>query len=354
MAVVPVLLSGGVGSRLWPLSRAATPKQLQNLLGDSTMIQATAQRVDGLDDLALPIVVCGERHGDAIREQLTQIGQPPQIVIREPVGRNTAPAVLLAALAASPDDILLVLPADAVVLDVDGFRAALSTAIRAASAGFLVTFGVVPTRPETGYGYIRTGAAVAGEVDVIRVGAFVEMPVLVTARKYLEHGGYLWNSGMFVFQAGVVREEIARLAPAVFEAIVTSVPARLTGPDVRPTALFDATPSISFDHAVMESTDKAVVVPLEVGWSDVGSWATLWEIDDKDADGNVVRGDSVVHDVRNSYVRSDGRLVAVIGLEDVVVVDTGDAILVAARDRVQDVKAVVEHLAGRPEIDGPT
>lgn len=346
MHVVPVLLSGGVGSRLWPLSRAATPKQLQRLLGDSTMIQATAQRLRGLADLGPPVVVCGEEHGDTIRDQLGEIGIVPHVIIREPVGRNTAPAVLLAALACEPDDVMLVLPADHVVVDTEAFRAAVESAREAAVGGALVTFGVVPSRPETGYGYIRTSTDGATRP----VDAFVEKPDLATAQQYVSDGQHLWNSGMFAFRADVVIEEVRRFAPRVHETVLASVGGTVGAGDVRPAAEFDRCPSISFDHAVMERTDRAVVITLDVGWSDVGSWATLWEIEEKDGDDNVVRGDAVVHDVHHSYVRADGRLVAVIGLDDVVVVDTGDAVLVSARDRVQDVKAVVEHLAGRPEL----
>lgn len=311
------------------------------------MIQATAERVRGLADLGDPVVVCGEQHGDAIRSQLAEIGIHPQVVIREPVGRNTAPAVLLAALAAEPDDILLVLPADHVVVDVEAFRAVVDQARDVANRGALVTFGVVPTRPETGYGYIRT---TRDGVDR-PVQAFVEKPDLETAKRYVADGLHLWNSGMFAFRANVVIEEIHRFAPRVHAAVLASLEGTVESGDVRPGAAFDQSPSISFDHAVMERTDRAVVVALDVGWSDVGSWATLWDIEDKDAGNNVVRGDAVVLDVHGSYVRADGRLVAVIGLDDVVVVDTGDAVLVAARDRVQDVKAIVEHLAGRPELD---
>jgi mannose-1-phosphate guanylyltransferase/mannose-6-phosphate isomerase len=329
------------------LSRSATPKQLQRMLGDSTMIQATAERVAGIPDLGDPVVVCGEQHGDAIRAQLAEIGISPRVIIREPVGRNTAPAVLLAALACEPDDVLLVLPADHVVIDVDRFRSVIEVARRTAADGALVTFGVVPTRAETGYGYIRT----TGDGEVRPVDAFVEKPDLESARRYVADGRHFWNSGMFVFRADVVIHEIERYAPLVYSVVSQSVGGTVGGGDVRPAAVFDQSPSISFDHAVMERTDRAVVIGLDVGWSDVGSWATLWEIEEKDGNGNVVRGDAVVHDVHGSYVRSDGRLVAVIGLDDLVVVDTGDAVLVAARDRVQDVKAIVEHLAGRPELD---
>lgn len=348
MQIVPVLLSGGIGSRLWPLSRAATPKQLRSVLGDHTMIQATALRLAEMDGVVAPIVVCGASHGEPIRTQLAEIGVTPGTVVTEPAGRNTAAAVLLAALAAPDDAMLLVLPADHVVIDVAGFRAAVALAGTPVAAGALVTFGVVPTGPETGFGYIR-----ASDVDsaVRPVEAFVEKPDLPTAEGYVASGRYLWNSGMFAFRADVVRGEIERLAPDVYAAVVASVEGGLGADPVTPGPAFLDCPSISFDHAVMELTDRAVVIPLDVGWSDVGSWATLWEIDDKDANGNVVRGDAVVIDATNSYVRADGRLVAVIGLDDVVVVDTGDAVLVAARDRVQDVKAIVERLAGRPELD---
>jgi mannose-1-phosphate guanylyltransferase / mannose-6-phosphate isomerase len=348
MLIVPVLLSGGIGSRLWPLSRAATPKQLRSVLGRHTMVQATALRVAEMDGVTDPIVVCGASHGDPIRTQLGEIGVTPATVICEPVGRNTAAAVLLAALAAPDDAMLLVLPADHVVTDVAGFRDAVALAANPVSAGALVTFGVVPTGPETGFGYIRASDV---EAVVRPVEAFVEKPDLATAESYVASGRYLWNSGMFAFRADAVRAEIERLAPEVYAAVSASVEGGLDGEEVRPGPAFLECPSISFDHAVMEHTDRAVVIPLDVGWSDVGSWATLWEIDDKDGDGNVVRGDAVLIGSTNSYVRTDGRLVALIGLDDVVVVDTGDAVLVAARDRVQDVKAVVERLAGRPELD---
>jgi mannose-1-phosphate guanylyltransferase / mannose-6-phosphate isomerase len=348
MQIVPVLLSGGIGSRLWPLSRADTPKQLRSVLGDHTMIQATALRLADMDNVVAPIVVCGASHGEPIRSQLAEIGVTPSTVVCEPAGRNTAAAVLLAAVAAPDDAMLLVLPADHVVTDVAGFRAAVALAETPVAAGALVTFGVVPTGPETGFGYIR-----ASDTDsaVRPVEAFVEKPDRPTAEGYVASGRYLWNSGMFAFRADVVRNEIERLAPDVYSSVLASVEGGLDADPVRPGPAFLRCPSISFDHAIMEHTDRAVVIALDVGWSDVGSWATLWEIDEKDANGNVVRGDAVVLDATNSYVRADGRLVAVIGLDDVVVVDTGDAVLVAARDRVQDVKAIVERLAGRPELD---
>ncbi len=312
------------------------------------MIQATALRLFGMADVVDPIVVCGQSHGEPIRAQLAEIGVEPAAVVCEPAGRNTAAAVLLAALVAPDESMLLVLPADHVVLDVDGFQAAMALAQSPVEAGALVTFGVVPTGPETGFGYIR-----AAGVDAVArpVEAFVEKPDRATAEEYVASGRYLWNSGMFAFRADVVRAEIERLAPDVYTAVVASMEGGRDADPVRPGPSFLESPSISFDHAVMEHTDRAVVIPLDVGWSDVGSWATLWEIDDKDADGNVVRGDAVVIDSSNSYVRAGGRLVAVIGLDDVVVVDTGDAVLVAARDRVQDVKAIVDRLVGRPELD---
>jgi mannose-1-phosphate guanylyltransferase/mannose-6-phosphate isomerase len=297
------------------------------------------------------VVVCGARHVHPILRQLADVGVFPRLMVSEPVGRNTAPAVALAASLVDPDEMLLVLPADHVVTDVQEFRQVVATAIEPVAAGALVTFGITPRSPETGYGYIEVGEITGG---VHPVASFVEKPDRATAERYLASGRYLWNSGMFAFRAGVVLDQLRLHAPAVMDAVAAAL-AEVTSPGevVVPGPTFDHAPSISLDHAVMERTDRAVVIPFAGGWSDVGSWSTLWELDAKDEHGNVVRGDAVVLDVNRSYVRADGRLVVVIGLDDVVVVDTGDAVLVARRDRVQDVRAVVERLAGRPEVDGP-
>lgn len=351
MEVIPVLLSGGVGSRLWPLSRSTAPKQLQALLGDRTMIQATVERLEGISADLDPVVVCNRIHADIVDRQLAEIGWSPRLIIAEPVGRNTAPAVAAAAYSVPEEAVMVVLPADHVVTDRAAFRAAVGTAVEAARQGFLVTFGVRPHRPETGYGYIRLGDRLG---KWWKVDGFVEKPDHETARRYVADGGHLWNSGMFVFTAATVRSELEKHAPEVVEAVSVALgESHREGRVATLGADFVRSPAISIDYAVMERTDRAVVVPLDAGWSDVGSWATLWEIEERDADDNVVRGDAEVLDVHRSYVRSEGRLVAVVGLDDVVVVDTGDAVLVAARDRVQDVKRVVERLAarGRPEVE---
>lgn len=349
--IIPVILSGGVGSRLWPLSRVTTPKQLRSVLGDHTMVQATALRLRGLAGVDAPFVVCNRLHVETVAAQLSAVGCTPSRIIGEPVGRSTAAAVAAAALLAPADATLVVLPADHLIADVDGFAAAAATAAEAAATGALVTFGIVPSRPETGYGYIRLGEETAPGIR--RVEAFVEKPDAATAAAYVAEGSYVWNSGMFVFTVSSVLDELARHAPDILAPVKDSL---AEGTDdglvVTPGPSFAAVPSVSFDVAVMERTSAAVVIPLAVGWSDVGSWATLWEIDEHDVDGNVVRGDAVVRDVHRSYVRADGRLVAVVGLDDVVVVDTGDAVLVAARDRVDEVKEIVEglHADGRPEV----
>ncbi len=348
MRIVPVLLSGGVGTRLWPLSRSSMPKQLQSLLGDKTMVQATVERLP--DRASRPLVVCNASHADAISEQLAEIGREPELLVAEPVGRNTAPAVAAAAFLAEPHAILVVLPADHVIADVEAFRKALDVAVEAAGQGHLVTFGVVPDRPETGYGYIEVGEAHDGWR---RVERFVEKPDRTTAAVYVGSGRHLWNSGMFVFKASEIRSELERHAPEVVTAVDRALAdASREGRLLRLGAAFAEAPSVSIDYAVMEKTDRAVVVPLDAGWSDVGSWAALWEISERDQDDNVVMGEAEVLDVHRSYVRSEGRLVAVVGVDDVIVVDTGDAVLVAARDRAQDVKRLVDRLArrGRPEV----
>jgi len=351
VTIIPVILSGGLGSRLWPLSRTTTPKQLRAVLGDHTMVQATALRLAGLEGVAAPLVVCNRQHVDTVAAQLAAIGCEPQRIVGEPVGRSTAAAVAAAALLAPGDATLIVLPADHLIADVDAFAVAAGVAVEAAAGGSLVTFGIVPTRAETGYGYIRVGAELGP--GVCRVEAFVEKPDAGTAAAYLAEGTYLWNSGMFVFTVGAVLSELAAHAPDVLAGVRAALAEAADGDVVFPGPSFAAVPSVSFDVAVMERTAAAVVVPLAAGWSDVGSWATLWEIDEQDRDGNVVKGDAVVRDVHRSYVRADGRFVAVVGLDDVVVVDTGDAVLVAARDRVDEVKAIVEelHADGRPEVD---
>ena len=339
----PVLLSGGSGTRLWPLSREAYPKQFLALAGDDTMLQATWQRVAGLADAA-PIVVAGEDHRFLVAEQLRQVGAPTPAIVLEPVGRNTAPAIAAAALQAlrdGEDPLLLVLPSDHVVRDADAFRAAVRAAMPAAEQGALVTFGIMPDAPETGFGYIE---AERGE-GVQRVLRFVEKPDAVTAQTYLDAGGYYWNSGMFLLRASRYLEELRKFradivggAQAAFDA------AQRDGDFIRlDKAAFAACPADSIDYAVMEKTDAAMVLPVDIGWNDVGSWSALWEVSEQDGDGNAHHGDVISIDSRNSYAYAR-RMVALVGVDDLVVVETDDAVLVARKDRVQQVKDVVARL----------
>ena len=339
----PVLLSGGTGTRLWPLSREAYPKQFLPLAGDDTMVQATWRRVAPLAGAA-PIVVANEEHRFLVAEQLRQIGAPTPAIVLEPVGRNTAPAIAAAALqalAAGDDPLLLVLPSDHVVRNEAGFRDAVSAACAAAEAGALVTFGIVPDAPETGFGYIQ---AETGE-GVRRVLRFVEKPDAVTAQSYLDAGGYYWNSGMFLFRASRYLEELGKFQPGIVASVSAAfAAAKRDGDFIRlDKAAFAASPSDSIDYAVMEKTSDAKVLPVDIGWNDVGSWSALWEVAERDDDGNAHRGDVIAVDSRNTYAYAQ-RLVALVGLDDVVVVETDDAVLVAHKDRVQEVKQVVAQL----------
>jgi len=339
----PVLLSGGSGTRLWPLSREAYPKQFLALAGDDTMLQATWQRVAALAD-ATPIVVAGEDHRFLVAEQLRQIGAPPPAIVLEPVGRNTAPAIAAAAMQASgegDDALLLVLPSDHVVRDAEAFRTAVRAAIPAAEQGALVTFGIVPDAPETGFGYIEA----SGGAGVQRVLRFVEKPDAATAQAYLDAGGYYWNSGMFLLRASRYLDELQRFRPEIVAAVRTAFDAAARDGDfIRlDKAAFDVCPSDSIDYAVMEKTETAMVLPVDIGWNDVGSWSALWEVSEQDGDGNAHHGDVIAIDSRNSYAYAR-RLVALVGVEDLVVVETDDAVLVARKDRVQQVKDVVAKL----------
>ncbi|MCJ0825840.1 mannose-1-phosphate guanylyltransferase/mannose-6-phosphate isomerase [Luteimonas sp. 50] len=338
----PVLLSGGSGTRLWPLSREAYPKQFLPLVGQDTMLQATWRRVAGLADAA-PIVVAGEEHRFLVAEQLRQAGAPAPAIVLEPVGRNTAPAIAAAALQATADGddpLLLVLPSDHVVADADAFRAAVRVASAAAERGALVTFGIVPTAPETGFGYIQADAG--GGDGVTKVVRFVEKPDAATAQAYLATGGYYWNSGMFLFRASRYLAELERLRPDILAATRAAfAAARRDGDFIRlDKEAFAACPSQSIDYAVMEATDAAMVLPVDIGWNDVGSWSALWDVAARDADGNAHHGDVIAVDSRNSYAYAR-RLVALVGVDDVVVVETDDAVLVARKDKVQKVKDVV-------------
>lgn len=354
--IVPVILSGGSGTRLWPLSREAYPKQFLPLVDQNTMLQNTALRIAGLADVAAPLVVCNQEHRFMVAEQLRAIGIQPATAILEPVGRNTAPAVAVAALHAQcdgADPTLLILPADHVIADVEGFRAAVRQVATHAEAGRLITFGIVPTAPETGYGYIKAGAPL-DDSGVCAVERFVEKPDADTAQTYLRSGAYSWNSGMFMFRASAFLAELERLAPTMLAACQQALATGRADRDFLwlDSAAFAACPKDSIDYAVMEKTDHAVVLPLEVGWNDVGSWSALWEVGERNGDGNIARGDVIEVDTRDSYVDATSRLVATVGVEHLVVVETADAVLVATKDRVQDVKTVVDRLKARRRPEG--
>ena len=343
MELQPVLLSGGSGTRLWPLSREAYPKQFLALAGEHTMLQETWRRVAPLASSA-PIVVANEEHRFLAAEQLRLVGVDHADIVLEPVGRNTAPAVAAAALQAmvdGADPLLLVLPSDHVVRDAEGFRAAVRTAMAAAEGGALVTFGIVPAAPETGFGYIQAAEG-EGVREVLR---FVEKPDAATARAYLESGGYFWNSGMFLFRASRYLAELERLRPDMLAAVRQAFSAAARDGDfIRlDREAFAACPSDSIDYAVMEHTAGARVLPVDIGWNDVGSWSALWEVSEQDGDGNAHHGDVIAVDSRNSYAYAR-RLVALVGVDDLVVVETDDAVLVARKDRVQQVKEVVARL----------
>jgi len=346
--LLPVIMAGGTGSRLWPLSRELMPKQFLKLCGDTTMLQATVQRLQGLE-LETPLVICNEEHRFIAAEQLRQIDRLNHNIILEPVGRNTAPAITLAALTAikqGQDPLLLVLAADHVIQDSETFHQAIAKATTLAQADQLVTFGIVPTAAETGYGYIRRGVATSLSDQAFSVAEFVEKPGLTTAQQYLECGEYYWNSGMFMFKASVYLAELKQFRPDILtacEAAMASVQPDLDFIRVNQSA-FVACPAESIDYAVMEKTTKAVVVPMAAGWSDVGSWSSLWEISSKDQAHNVHLGQVFQHNSQHNYVYAETGIVATVGLQNTVVIQTKDAVLVAAKDKVQDVKNIVQQL----------
>jgi mannose-1-phosphate guanylyltransferase/mannose-6-phosphate isomerase len=337
------------------LSRSQFPKQLLALAGERTLIQDTALRASG-GNFAAPLIVCNQEHRFLIAEQMRVAGITPLAILLEPAGRNTAPAAAVAALTIAekdPDGILMLLPADHVVTNRAAFAEATARAVRAAQDGHLVTFGIEPARPETGYGYVRRGSSLYDAEPVFTVARFVEKPDLATAKSYIESGDYYWNSGMFAFRASAFLAEMEKLTPDIIVACRTALAQGRKEGDFTYLAPqpFAQCQSISIDYAVMEHTDKAAIVPVEMGWSDIGAWDALWDIGAKDDAGNVTRGDVLCHGVRNTYLRSDGPLVAVVGVEDLVVVATRDAVLVSRKDKAQDVKKIVDQLAsaGRDE-----
>ena len=355
MKIYPVILTGGAGSRLWPLSREFFPKPLLPLVGDRTLLQESALRLEGMDSAAPPLFVCNEEHRFLVAEQVSEVGGEPTGIILEPEGRNTAPALTVAALylaEKAPDAVMVVMPADHVIPDREAFQKVAAEGVRLAEQGYLVTFGVVPDRPETGYGYIRKGGSIEG-TGGFEVSRFVEKPDLEKAQEYLASGEFLWNSGIFVMRPDRWIEEIGEYASGILEACQDAIAGGRKDIDFCRIGkeAFLASPSDSIDYAVMEKTSRAAVVPMSTDWSDVGAWSAIWDVSSKDDTGNVTQGDVLTHDVKGSLILAQDRCVAAVGVEDMVIVETSDAILVAPKERDQEVKAIVSQLkeAGREE-----
>ncbi|MEI7824351.1 MAG: mannose-1-phosphate guanylyltransferase/mannose-6-phosphate isomerase [Chlorobiaceae bacterium] len=346
--IIPVILSGGSGTRLWPLSRALYPKQLLSLAGEKTMLQETVLRLAAADDIGPVYCICNESHRFLVAEQLHEIDTNIGEIILEPKGRNTAPAAAIAAMLITekhPGATMLLLPADHVIRDTVAFGLAVSAGVSAAEKGELVTFGIVPASPETGYGYIRVSAK-GHDQGVYPVSEFVEKPDRKTAERYLASGDYFWNSGIFLFNAAAYLLELEAHAPAIVAACREALQKAVSDLDFLrlDSEAFCASPSDSIDYAVMEKTAKAALVPLDAGWNDIGSWSALWDVQEHDNAGNVKRGDVLIHDVKNCYIHATHRLVTAVGLDGHIIVETADAVLVASRDRVQDVKVLVEEM----------
>ncbi|MDR3390223.1 MAG: mannose-1-phosphate guanylyltransferase/mannose-6-phosphate isomerase [Sulfuriferula sp.] len=345
----PVILSGGSGTRLWPLSRTALPKQLLPLLSEQTLFQETVKRISDLPNIAPPLIICNQEHRFMIAEQLRTINVQPHAILLEPVGRNTAPAIATAALflqRQDPNALMLALPADHLIRNTPAFHLAVAHAAQIAAEGYLATFGIVANSPETGFGYIRQGVAIADHPHSFHVGEFVEKPDLATAEQYVASGEYYWNSGMFLFRAKDFLDELQRLRPDILsacEAALDQAKNDLNFVRLDPAA-FTACPSESIDYAVMERTQKAVVVPADIDWSDIGAWSAIWEVSAKDADNNVVRGDVMIEDASNNLIRAESRLVVALGVENLMIIETADAVLIAPKDRAQDVKLIVDKL----------
>jgi mannose-1-phosphate guanylyltransferase/mannose-6-phosphate isomerase len=354
--ITPVILSGGSGTRLWPLSRKLHPKQLLPLLNETSLLQDTINRLQGLKALESTVVICNEEYRFMVAEQARMTSVGASAIILEPIGRNTAPAIALAAFNAvqtNEDAVLLVLPADHDIKNVEAFHQAIDTGLSQAMENHFVTFGIVPDAPETGYGYIKaTGSP--GVNEVAAIDQFVEKPDFETATRYLDEGGYYWNSGMFMFKASEYLKALQTFAPEIYEASHNAINVAERDLDFIRVGVeeFKACPSDSIDYAVMERVSNAVVIPVDIGWSDVGSWSALHEIGDKDQDDNILIGDVESVSTKNSYVRSEHKLVTTLGVEDLIIVDTDDALLVANKNRVQDIKEIVEILskADREEV----
>ncbi|SUD15199.1 mannose-1-phosphate guanylyltransferase/mannose-6-phosphate isomerase [Aquipseudomonas alcaligenes] len=356
--MIPVILSGGSGSRLWPLSRKLYPKQFLALTGEHSLFQQTLQRL-AFEGMQKPVVVCNLEHRFIVNEQLAQIGLGAQAMLLEPFGRNTAPAVAMAALqllGEGRDELMLILPADHVIDDELALRKALELARVAAEEGEMVLFGIPANSPETGFGYIKAARGEDGD-DLVpgayRVMQFVEKPDAMRAAEFVRSGGYYWNSGMFLFRASRYLDELRAHEPDIYDTCVLALErSKLAGGALTIDAgTFECCPDNSIDYAVMEKTSRACVVPLAAGWNDVGSWSSLWDVHEKNSDGNVLKGDVVTHGSHNSFVHATSKLVTLVGMDDVVVVETKDAVMIARKDAVQDVKKLVNSLdaKGRQE-----
>lgn len=355
MRIYPVILSGGSGTRLWPLSRKHFPKQLLALNTDSTLLQETLNRVSK-EGFEPPIVICNNQHRFIVAEQIREIEADVNSVILEHVGRNTAPAAAVAALVLKqqdPDAVILMLPSDHIVDDPGAFMKSIETASTAAEDGYLVTFGIEPSGPETGYGYILGGKELGDAPGCYRVDRFIEKPDSDKAQAMIDAGGHSWNSGMFLFRADSYLDELKRLHPDILDCCTKAVASDIRDMDFRrlDEQAFEQCPSLSIDYAVMEHTDKAAVVPVNIGWNDIGAWSAMWEISEKDQQGNVLKGDVIVEDSSGNYLQSSGSLIAAVGLSDMVVVMTDDAVLVTTKDRAQDVGVLVDTLKRKDRIE---
>ena len=345
--IIPVILSGGSGTRLWPLSRKQYPKQYLPLVSENTMLQETILRLDGLDNLADPIIICNIDHRFLVAEQCQQIHISNPTILLEPVGRNTAPAIVAAALQSLQDNddvVLLILSADHIIQDVNAFHKAINIANKKAQDGKLATFGIVPTDANTGYGYIKSSKDNNG--GAYQVEGFVEKPDFKTAQSYLEQGNYLWNSGMFMFQASTLINELTIHSPGIVKAVSNSIDNATQDLDfIRlEEQAFISSPSDSIDYALMEKSNNVVVVPLDAGWNDIGSWSALYDIGTKDINGNVIKGDVIAHDTTNTYINANHHMVTTIGVDNLIVVDTPDATFIATQDKAKEVKSIVDHL----------
>jgi len=357
MKITPVILSGGSGSRLWPLSRKQYPKQYLPLAGDNTMLQETILRLDGLDNLADPIIVCNADHRFLVAEQCQQINIQNPVILLEPVGRNTAPAIAAASLQSlkiADDAVLLVLSADHVIQDVKAFHQAINVANQQALNGKLATFGIVPTNANIGYGYIKLSK---DNIDgTYKVEEFVEKPDLKTAQTYLEQGNYLWNSGMFMFKADVLINELTTYSSDIVNSVNNAINNATQDLDfIRlDKQAFESSPSDSIDYALMEKSDNVVVVPLDAQWNDIGAWSALYDIGNKDSNGNVTKGDVIIQDTTNTYINADHHMVVAIGVDNLIMIDTPDATFIATQDKAQEVKSIVEFLQASGRCEGNT